>query len=490
MKTLHSCSFFRSAPVRGWKRGRTGKLGTICAVVLLLWAATAITASAQTFTSLLSFDNTNGSGPGGTLVQGIDGNLYGTTGGGGAYGDGTVFKVTRAGQLTTVYSFCAQTNCTDGSPYLAGLVLATDGNLYGTTYLGGANNAGTVFKITPGGTLTTLYSFCSQTSCTDGADPFAGLIQGTDGSFYGTTEYGGACGTVFRITPAGALTMLYSFSGTDGQSPTGTLVQASDGNFYGTTAGGSGACPENAGTVFKITPAGELTTLYSFDGNDGALPIGGLVQADGYLYGTTSELDSGLLTGTVFKISPAGRLTTLVSFNRPRAAWPWAGLVLATDGNLYGTTSGGGAYGGGTIFKITPSGASTPLYNFCAQTGCTDGAGPVAGLVQATDGNLYGTTAGGGAYGYGTVFTLSMGLGPFVETLPTSGKVGRAVVILGNNLTGSTSVTFNGTPATFTVVPTGTAIKTTVPSDASTGPVQVVTPSGTLTSNANFWVKP
>ena len=206
--------------------------------------------------------------------------------------------------------------------------------------------------------------------------------------------------------------------------------------------------------------------------------------------------------GTIFKISPSGTLTTLYSFCAQSGCAdgnvPNAGLVLATDGNFYGTTYLGGAnscmisgtnYGCGTVFKITPSGTLTTLYSFCAQSGCADGEGPRAGLVQATNGKLYGTTYYGGPTGDGTVFSLAVGLGPFVETRPTSGVVGRFVEILGTNLTGATSVTFNGTPATFKVV-SRYLITTTVPTGATTGKVEVVTPSGTLSSNVPFRVLP
>jgi len=313
-----------------------------------------------------------------------------------------VFKITGSGKLTTLYSFCSQgvyPYCTDGANPDAGLVQATNGDFYGTTS-GGNNlygNDGTVFKISPSGTLTTLYSFCSQgvfPTCTDGAYPAAGLIQATDGDFYGTTVVGGASGY---------------------------------------------------GTVFKISPSGTLTTLYSF----------------------CAEGEPNCTDG----------------------ATPYAGLVQATDGDFYGTTYGGGAYDDGTVFQITTSGALTTLYSFCAQSGCTDGANPDAGLAQATNGDFYGTTEYGGTNSLGTVFSLSVGLGPFVETLPTSSKVGAAVQILGTDLTGATSVTFNGTAAAFKVA-SPTLIKTTVPGGATTGTVQVVTPSGTLSSNLPFRVKP
>jgi uncharacterized repeat protein (TIGR03803 family) len=465
-----------------------------------------LSTNSVTFTSLFSFNGADGETPFDALVQGLDGNLYGTTYVGGANSNdlvcngvtcGTVFKTTPGGTLTTLYSFCAQINCTDGANPKAGLVLGTDGNFYGTTSSGGAYGGGTVFKITPGRVLTTIYSFCAQTNCTDGSFPYAGLVQATNGNFYGTTEEGGlyGWGTIFEITTSGKLSTLFNFdNGIDGGYPYGTLVQATHGNFYGaTTYGGANPCSHGCGTIFKMTPGGTLANLYSFcsepNCTDGNYP-NGLVQAtDGNFYGTTNQGGANL-GGTVFKITASGKLTTLYAFCSQAGctdgATSYAGLIQATDGNLYGTTTYGGAYNLGTAFKITTAGTLTTLHSF----GSTDGASPQAGLMQATNGNFYGTTTLGGTYDDGTVFSLSVGLGPFVETRPTSSKVGTTVIILGNNLTGSTSVTFNGTGATFTVNSTGTAIKTTVPSGATTGKVKVTTPKGMLTSNVKFRVTP
>jgi uncharacterized repeat protein (TIGR03803 family) len=465
--------------------------------VCLLCSATIGALHAQTFKTLHSFDNADGAGPL-TLVQGTNGNLYGITVGGDNANAGTVFKITLGGTLTTVHDFCPQGGCPDGD-YPTGLIQAPNGNLYGTTLHGGANDAGagTVFEITSNGTLTTLYSFFAQ-GFQDGALPWGGVVRGADGNFYGTTSGDGANGggTVFRVTPSGTLTTLYSFcsqSGcTDGAEPLAGLVQAIDGNLYGTTFTDG---PMGGGTVFRITRSGTLTTLYGFCSQsgctDGENPDASLIQAtDGNLYGTTSSGGAGG-DGTVFRIAPSGGLTTLHSFGGADGASPEAGLIQATDGNFYGTTYEGGALIGGswgTVFKITPSGTLTTLHNF----GWTDGALPYAALVQDTDGNLYGTTLEGGSFcsncsGYGTVFSLSVGLGPFVTTLPTSGKVGSAVKILGTNLTGATSVNFNGTPAMFTLI-SRSLITTTVPTGATTGTVQVVTPSGTLSSNVPFRV--
>jgi len=385
------------------------------------------------------------------------------------------------------------------------LVQATNGNFYGTTYSGGAFGYGTVFEMTPSGKVTALYSFCSQSNCADGEYPIAGLIQAGDGNFYGTTQQGGACwiptgcGTVFRISPTGTLTTLYRFcsqSGgecTDGQWPSGGLIQARNKNLYGTTSSGGS---HGSGTVFAISPSGAVTTLYSFCAlsgcADGKIPETGLVQdSSGSFYGTTYA--GGVYDdGTVFRITPTGVVTTLYSFcvqsGCSDGALP-SGLIQATDDNFYGTTYAGGTVRYGTVFQITPSGTLTTVYNFCMYSGCKDGANPRLGLTQATNGTLYGTTPIGGFFHEGEVFSVSMGLGPFVAAQPASGSVGAAVKILGTDLTGATSVLFNGTAAVFRVV-SSSLITTTVPASATTGFVTVTTPAGTLTSNQQFSVTP
>ena len=469
-----------------------GKLnwGSRAYALLLLCAATAIPSPAQTFTSLFSFDyGTRGNYPSnGGLVQATNGELYGTTYQGGAKGGGgygTIFQITPSGRLTTVHRF----DGADGAFPLAGLIQATDGNLYGTTTQVGISR-GTVFKITPRGTLTTIYRFC-KSDCRDGYSPSVGLVQGTDGNFYGTTTQGGANfdGTIFQITPSGRLTTLYTFDSLG--SVASGLIQATNGYFYGTTDFGGA---NSQGSVFKMSPSGTLTTLYSFcpqrPCTDGNAPGAGLVQAsDGNFYGTTEGGGTNDY-GTVFKITPRGTLTTLYSFcsqnNCPDGASPSAALVQATDGNLYGTTSG--IYGVGTIFKITLGGKLTTLYTFCSQKNCNDGTYPSAALIQDTNGTFYGTTDDGGTNNLGTIFSLSVSLGPFVELQETSGKVGAAVNILGTDLTGATSVTFHGTAAVFKVV-SASFIKTTVPQGATTGTVEVKTPHGTLNSNVVFQVR-
>jgi len=358
--------------------------------------------------------------------------------------------------LQLLYSFCSLQNCFDGSSTNAGLVEGANGSFFGTTPQGGAYYDGTVFEISPSGKFSLLYTFCSRKNCTDGANPIAGLIQGADGNLYGTTSHGGlyGSGTVFEITAAGKLTTLYSFCADDqsrcldGAIPYGALVQDANGNLFGTTvSGGYGGARNGAGTIFEITSSGKLATLHRFCSRKNCL--------DG--------------------------------------ANPWAGLTLATDGNFYGTTAAGGLKDVGTIFEITPSGKLTTLYSFCRQSGCTDGEYPNAGLLQATNGTFYGTASSGGSSncydGCGTIFSLDVGLRPFVAFVVSNGKFGDSAQILGQNLTGTTSVTFGGIPASF-IVASDTHLTAVVPRGATTGPVVVTTPTGVMTSNQSFRVLP
>lgn len=456
---------------------------TICIAGTLL-AATALRSPAQTFTTLVFF--TDGSNVISTLVQGTDGNLYGTSNNGGTSGQGSVFRVTPSGILTTLYSFCSQPNCMDGSLPFSSLALGTDGNFYGTTQNGGTASMGTVFKITPDGIFAMLHSF----SGTDGNAPDAGLVTASDGNFYGTTSAGGAngAGTLFRITPQGAVTTLHSFNGSDGSGPNAPLIQATDGNLYGTAyAGGNqvSSCfpPAGCGTAFKISLKGSFTLLHEFDFTNGARPYAPLMQAaSGAFYGTTFEGGNVAFhgcsggCGTIFKIGASGAFVNVHKFLFGDGGNPYSGLVQGTDGNLYGEST---LAGDGNIYKLTLPGTIATVYNF---TAASEGGGTTA-LVQSTDGKFYGT------YGVpGAVFSEDVGLGAFVAFVLPSGKVGKTAQILGQGFTGSTAVTFNGVLSTNFSVDSDTYITAVVPSGATTGPVVVTTPTGTLTSNKNFRV--
>lgn len=471
----------------GWKQ---------FSAAILFCTLVAIASSAQTLTTLLHFDGTNGQDPS-AVIQGYDGSFYGTTRLGGLNNSGTAFQLTSTGTLITLYSFCAETNCTDGKEPLNGLVRATNGNFYGTTSVGG-QGFGTIFALTPKGKITQLYSFCQGLGCPDGNEP-NGLVQVANGNLYGTAEFGGKYnhGTAFEMTPGGALTIVHTFhGGTDGINPAGSLIQAADENLYGIALSGTGA-------LFQMTPTGTVTKLHSFGLVAGGYEPNQPIQSpDGSLFGTTvyggvqnNQPCEGC--GTVFRMSPTGKFTTLYTFcsqtNCADGLFPDAGLVLGSDGNFYGTTNyGGNANNAGTIFKITPQGVLTTIYTFCEQTDCTDGSYPEAALLQATDGDFYGTTSAGGTGGIngpGTVFRFSTGLGPFVKLARSSGKVGQTGGILGQGFTGTTGVFLNGTPATFAVV-SDSVIEATIPAGATTGFITVATPAGTLTSNVVFRVQP
>ena len=491
-------------------------LRSISAAVLLLACSAFLPAQTPTVSTLVNFNGANGANPSpATLVQATNGDYYGATDQGGTKSSGTVFDVTPQGSLTTLSSFCCQSNYAAGV-YPSALTQSAGGVLYGTTGFSGLTQCsisltgemagcGTIFQVSLGGQLTTLYNFKGA----DGSIP-NGLLQGTDGNLYGTTSTGGAydwppntngAGTIFKFVPGVGLTTLYSFCASqgcpDGFEP-GSLVQGSDGNLYGVTDNGGSSAVQLTGTLFKITPQGTLTTLYNFCSqkscSDGAYPSALVQASNGDFYGATAGGGTGFGNvtcndsggsggdGTIFQFVPGSAPVTLHSFDGTDGAIPDSPLIQASDGNLYGTTACGGANGAGTIFQITPAGVFTSLYSFPGPPPL--GGGP-SGLFQATNGMFYGTTPNEGTSSDGTLYSLSMGLGPFVETLPTSGGVGAPIFILGNNLTGTKAVSFNGTAATFTVV-SDSEIQTTVPAGAVTGAVQVTTQSATLNSNVPF----
>lgn len=470
-------------------------------IVLAICVVAVITASAQTFTTLVNFNTTDGNEPGYVaLIQGTDGAFYGTTISGGRFLSGTVFRVTADGELTTLYSFCAETNCADGMSPFAGVTLAGDGNFYGTTDKGGISEycCGTVFKLSPHGEITTLYSFCTDTEyagCPPQPDMVTSLLQASSGSFYGTTgesvcgpyEPHSLCGTVFKITSDGVFTTLHSFPEFQGETANpSSLIQAADTALYGTTSigGGSSHCPGGCGTIFKMSVNGDFEVVHAFDGSDGCSPNSGLIQAfDGNFYGTTGCGANS--AGTVFRLSGDGKtLTTIYTFcSQPncRDGGDPNALIQGSDGNLYGTTGGGyGAYG--TLYRLTPDGNFTTLHTFQY----IDGFNPWS-VLQGTNGRFYGTTTSGGAYRAGTVFSLDVGLFPFVALERHFGRVGQTGGIFGQGFSGTTGVELNGRPANFTVV-SDTYIRATVPAGATSGYVTVTTPSGTLRSNGPFQV--
>jgi uncharacterized repeat protein (TIGR03803 family) len=428
--------------------------------------------------------------------------LYGGAYAGGLYQAGTLFKVTPQGQFTTVYNFCAQVGCADGINPFGPFLLGMDGNFYGTAWWGGTADGGVLFKMTPGGQVTTVHNFCATSECPDGEYPWGGLIQDYQGNIYGANSAGGAngsYGTVFQLPPNGELKGIYSFcalSGCDdGRFPIASLVVGPSLNLYGATHSGG---THGQGTVFKLTPSGSLKTIHAFCAQsgcpDGAVASTLVMGSDGNLYGTTNQ-GGAMNEGTFFKLSlPSGQLDTLYSFCSLPSCADGAGpfsMIQATDGNFYGITRQGPGANSGTLFEITPSGSLTVLHTFCSAGDCSDGKLPsTGGLVQHTNGIFYGVLGhGGNVTSNGTIFSLSTGLAPFVIPVPATAMAGAAVQILSDNLTGTTKVTFGGKAAKFNVV-SSTEIMTNVPAGAKSGPVEVVTPGGTLSSNVSFKVVP
>lgn len=456
---------------------------------LAMLVAFAATSAYAQYSVLYNFESKSGDGysPEGFVAQGDDGGLYSTTEYGGDVGSldisGTAFKVTPEGHESILHNFCAQKSCTDGAFPYGGLTLRPDGHFLGVTIFNGGfqDGSGTIFDISQTGSLTTLHTF---TGGVDGADPSATLILGPDGSFYGTTRFGGGqnCGTIYKITGT-VFAIVHSFDDVHGCNPIQPLVLGTDGNFYGTTQAGGTA---GTGVVFQLqVPSGKasvLTVLADFSSSN-------LIEgSDGNFYGTGL---AGIGFGSVFKITPTGTVTVLHDLNGTTDGSDPQGLVLATNGNFYGVAAGGGSFSDGTLFQVTPTGSFSVLYTFDGTTGSA----PV-NLVQHTNGLLYGDTIQGGTAsacksidGCGVFFSWDGGLPAFVALIHSQGSVGSAVEILGQGFTPSTTVSFNGTIATATVV-SGTYLTTSVPTGVTTGYVTVTTSNGTLSSNQQFIVTP
>lgn len=372
-----------------------------------------LTAGAQPTVSILySFSNSAGNAgyhPRAGLVQAPNGDFYGVAYQGGANGDGTIFHMTPSGDVTDVLDF----NGANGIEPVVPLIVGQDGNLYGETSGGGADYEGTVFEFMTSGAINNFYSFEPPA----GNTPAGPMMQGVDGNFYGVTEASatfGYEGTIYKLQTNGTITTLYSFTytngviNTNGFEPESGLVQGPDGTLYGTTiAGGtSSANSDNGyGTIFKITTNGGFQTMWSFSGTNGSTPenVPLVFGPDGNLYGTTFGGGTNGNDGTIFSISPSGNFTSLVSLNpNTQGADIYGGLLLAKDGNFYGTTYGGG----GTVFEVTTNGTFTTLYQFGQSE--FDGNEPRGTLIQGSDGNIYGTTLAGGTNNAGTIFKLTL----------------------------------------------------------------------------------
>jgi uncharacterized repeat protein (TIGR03803 family) len=423
-----------------------------------------------------------------TLGQGRNAELFGTTSGyaqSGTQTDGSVFTVSIQKQPNILHEF----DGADGQSPLNGVTLATDGNYYGTTSAGGTADAGVLFRISPGGVYTILYEFANGT---DGEAPSAAPIQASDGNLYGITHQNDVTGgAIYKYSlSTNVFTTILSLpaDGSQGTQNYSSFLQGSDGNLYGTTElGGSNGC----GTLLKLSTSGALLRAYSFPcGTGGSVPIGPLVQAsDGNIYGTTfmgghltSQGDCKSGCGTIFRLSN-GIVSILYRFlGDPDGEYPIAGLIQGTDGNLYGTTERGGETESGTIFKITTAAQYQSLYSFSSSIGSE----PTGALLQHSNGTFYGTTVLGGQNGDGAIYSLDMGLGSFIALVRYSGRIGQPVQILGQGLTGATGVTIGGVATTNFKVVYDTYMTAVIPAGATTGPVVVTTPTGTLTSNHNL----
>jgi uncharacterized repeat protein (TIGR03803 family) len=453
----------------------------LLSVVLLSLASVG---GAQTVRTLYNFNGTDGSNPANlTLVQGRDGALYGATIYGGTNDQGVIFRITPGGRFTALHNMYGPT---DGT-YPSSLTLGSDGNLYGAAESGGTGDYGTIFKISPSGTFTVLHNF--NGNGTEGYLPATPPIQASDGNFYGTTVFEGTgnSGTVYKLTPAGTLTVLYNFEPTGGGSGSaaGMPTQGSDGYLYiPETNGGASYC----GSLLKLSTAGVPGDTFLFDcETTGRVPVGRLVQGvDGDLYGTT--VHGGIYNcgtgycedGVLYEVAPNFDYSVLYDFGgiTGEGTEPM-GVILGSDGKFYGNDTAGGTFNEGTIFSYSLGGTADTLYSWGSQV-------EPAGLTQHTNGAFYGANNEGGTSSLGTVYNLNVGLRPFVAFVQHIGRIGSTAQILGQGLTGTTSVTFNGVPATSFTVVGDTYMTAVVPTGATTGPVVVTTPTGPLTSNMSF----
>jgi uncharacterized repeat protein (TIGR03803 family) len=428
--------------------------------------------SAQTFRDLIDFTDSSFGNPGYvTLAQSRSGDLYGTTAAAPFTGLGEIFGATPGGQLIMQYTGFDYNN---GYHPGGGVTLAANGSFYGTvTYSLGMS--GVIYSITADGIYTVLYQFDGLT----GSYPYAPPIQGSDGNFYGTTDGypHGLPSTIYQYQPqTGVVTLLHSFG--KEVALYYALTQGADGDLYGVASTGG---PNKFGSIIRLSKAGVLRYVYEFPGGaGGSYPVGPLVQlSDGNFYGVADNGGTGS-AGFVFKMTPGGTVSTIYNFTGyPESAYPTTGLTFGSDGQLYGV-SGGGTFDAGTIYRISPSGQYSLLYSFPTY------ADTLAPLAQHTNGTFYGMTVNGGANNFGMMYSLNVKLKPFITFVQPQGRAGQIEQIVGQGLTGTTSVTFSGVPApSFTIV-SDTFMTAVVPSGATTGPVVVTTPTGALTSNKNF----
>jgi uncharacterized repeat protein (TIGR03803 family) len=431
--------------------------------------------AAQVFTTLFVFNNGDGGTPNLTiLAQGRDGQLYGATQLGGVHGYGTIFRLSTEGTETVLHSF----DKTDGESPVGGLTLASDGNFYGTANAGGTYDAGVLFSISTSGKYTILYNFTGSSDAYPDGPP----LESLDGNMYGTAQGADSWGgEVYQYErAAGTFTVIHDFTNTGFTTPVSPVIRATNGTLWGTVnEGGS----YGYGAAFQMTPAGVVEDTFSFNADTtGGYPEWPLIQAsNGNFYGVTS---GSLFGGSVLQITPGGHLS--IFYHQPIGSAPLndttSGLVQGTDGNLYGLALSGGAHSEGGIYQLTLAGVYADVYDF------TGDQMPSAAMVQHTNGSFYGTFSRSALDGYGGIYSFDMGLGPFVAIVRPNGQVGQTAQILGQGLTNSSSVTFNGLAAASFKVVSDTYMNAVVPGCAATGRVVVTTPNGSLTSNHNFQI--
>ena len=467
-------------------------LFAIAFLMLLGFVAVNVDAQNATYTDLYDFQCTNldyqaqtSSGicyPGkpGIIAQGTDGNLYGM--GNDQFSHGTIFRITRSGTLTNLYAFSEVTGGSEG------LTLGPDGNFYGVTYYGGyggecPNNLGSIFRLTPTGQLKNLHCFDGM----DGQWPASPPIVGDDGYLYGTAFKAG-----YKISVMGDFQLLTTSipyaEGATGHGSFAPLLLATDGNFYGVIPDADRNSGSTGGTIYQMTPTGAVTVLYNFEpgANNayllGEQPYGALTEgADGNLYGTT--VVGGIEgCGVAYQLAPDGNPSREFSIPGGNSGcYPYTGLVAASDGSLYGVTSYASQFTGGTFYSVTMGGAFNVSYALtpdCAGSFC-HGSNPYSTPMQATDGRVYGMTNQGGFYDQGVFYSLDVGAPAFVSTIQPSGTIGQIVGILGQNFTDATNISFNGIPANYTVV-SDTYLTAVVPPGATTGPIAVAIPANLL----------
>jgi len=415
-----------------------------------------------------------------TPAQGRNAALYGSTRGSSG-SSGAIFQLATAGTLRFPYTFSSST----GQQPNGGLILATDGNLYGTATSGGSGGDGVLYRLSPTGAYTVLHNFLGSS---DGGNPVYAPIEGSDGSIYGiTTPVSTSAAVLYKYTPStSTFSTLYTFGDpAAGEYPT-SLFQAANGNLYGTVSGGI------CGEIFEMTTSGSLVWSYNFtcpivgQAPGGSAPVQMLQASDGNFYGATLNGGSSLGYGVIFKLDEQGNVSVIYTFpNSGQYGAGPVGLTQGTDGNLYGATIGAGKYRGGTLFQLTTAGNIALLYSFNSKAGSN----PLAPPMQHTDGLLYGTTEAGGRFNAGVVYSVNMGLNPFVTFVVPTGRVGQNVQILGQGLTGATGVTFNGISASSFKVVSDTYMTAVVPNGATTGLVVVSTTSGQFTSNVNMRIE-